>query len=252
MSKLHELIPVNNALEGQVDKCASDLTELFTKKHHHFTEKLVTVTSKEEAGAPSTVEEQLALQSTVRKELNWMRPFWIKAIDSAHQINVGNTVAKADIVLENGDVLVLDVPATTLLELDKTLVKIKNLLAVVPTLDPAKSFKTDPQRDLGVWVARDITRVRTAKRQKAIVLYDATTEHPAQTQLISEDVPVATVTTQEWSGMITPAMKADLLDRCETLMRAVKAARARANEVVVDVEANRIAHSLLNYVLGNP
>jgi hypothetical protein len=250
MAKLHELIPVNNALEGQADKCAADLTELFTKKHHHFTEKLVTVTSKEETGAPPTVEEQLALQTTVQKELTWMRQYWVKAIDSAHQINVGNTLAKADIALENGETLASKVPATTLLELDKMLTKVKNVLSAIPTLDPAKSFKPDPSREPGVSIAREVTRTRTAKKQKGIVLYDATPEHPAQTQLITEDIPVATVTTQEWSGMITPGAKADLLDRCEILMRAVKAARARANEVEIDLAANRIASSLLDYVLG--
>ena len=250
MAKLHELIPVNNALEGQVDKCSTDLADTFAKKHHHFTEKLVTVTSMEEAGAPSTTEEQLALQSTVQKELTWIRPFWVKAIDSAHQINIGNTQAKANIVLEDGTTLGDHIPATTLLELDKTLTKFKNLLAAIPTLDPSKGFKPDGSREPGVSVARDITRVRTAKRQKALVLYPATEQHPAQTQLITEDVPVARVTTQEWSGMITPAEKAEKLERCENLMRAVKAARSRANEVEVDVNANRIAGKLLDYVLG--
>jgi hypothetical protein len=250
MTKLHELIPVNNALEGQVEKCSTDLADTFGKKHHHFTEKLITVTSKEEAGAPSAVEEQLALQTTVHKELAWIRGFWVKAIDSSHQINIGNTIAKADIVLENGDALASNVPATTLLELDKTLTKFKNLLTVIPTLDPAKGFKPDSNREPGIYVARDVTKTRTAKRQKGIVLYDATPVHPAQTQLISEDIPVANVTTQEWSGMITPAEKAEKLERCENLMRAVKAARARANEVEVDTAAHRIAAKLLDYVLG--
>jgi len=250
MAKLHELIPVNNALEGQAEKCATDLHELFTKKHHHFTERLVTELSKEETNAPPVTTEQLSLQSTVIKELAWMRGFWTKAIDSAHQINVGNTQAKADIVLEDGTVLAEAIPATTLLELDKILTKIKNLLAVAPTLDPAKGFQPDGTREPGVYVARNITRVKTAKKQTPIVLYPHSPEHPAQTQLITEDIPVATVTTQEWSGMITPAAKADLLDRCEILMRAVKAARSRANDVDVDTNTNRLAAKLLNYVLG--
>lgn len=39
MTKLHELLAVNNSLEGQTAKCVGDLKETFSKKHHLFTER---------------------------------------------------------------------------------------------------------------------------------------------------------------------------------------------------------------------
>jgi len=39
-----------------------------------------------------------------------------------------------------------------------------------------------------------------------------TPEHPGQAQVISEDVPVGTVTAQEWSSALTIVQKADMLE----------------------------------------
>lgn len=249
MKKLHELLAVNNSLEGQAAKCVADLKETFSKKHHLFSERTLTYQPNTE-GAPAVTEEQLDLQTTVPKELDWISGFLSNLLDADHAINEANTQARADVTLDDGTTLLTNMPATSLLELEKRLKWLHELLAVAPTLDPAKGFTPDPARGVGVYRAREVSRTRTAKTAQPIVLYDATDKHPAQVQLINQDVPTGTIRQLEWSGMLTPADKAAMLDRCEALTRAVKRARSRANEVPLSPAQSRIGATLLNFVFG--
>lgn len=245
--KLHELLAVDSNLKGQADKTRGELSHTFEKKPHLFGKKLIV--SKPIAEGIETVEEQSDLQTTVRKELAWIGGIMANALDVSYQVALGNTTAKADIVLEDGTPLASNVPVTSLLELEKRAAEIKALVVSIKTLDPAKGFTLDASEGKAIYKARTAVSVRTKKTQRPIVLYDATKEHPAQVQLLSEDLPVANVTTYEWSGLITPNEKGDLLDRCENLERAIKQARARANETTVDT-GNKIGGQLLEYVFG--
>lgn len=248
MAKLHELLAVGTNLDNQAKKTVSDLKNTFDKKRHLFEQKLVTFKSNEDGVAPVT-EAQSDIQSTVNKELEWISGILVRAIDVGHQVDVANTLAKADIVTEDDEIIAKDVPATSLLQLEKELKEFHGLLNSIPTLDPAKGFSKDETREHGIFKARDVQKTRTKKSAKPIVLFPATKEHPAQTQMVAEDVPTGIIQEQEWSALLTPAMKGDLIDRVEVLTRAVKKARARANELEIDVVGHKIGKKLLDYVL---
>ena len=121
----------------------------------------------------------------------------------------------------------------------------QSLVNAVPTLDPAKGFSLDSNRNL--YRAREVNKTRTRKEKVVLVKYAATKEHPAQTELIDQDVPVGKIQEQEWSGLITPVEKSELLNRVEIVARAVRRARSRANEVTVDLN-KKIGKQLLNYI----
>ncbi len=244
--KLHELLAVEGNHETQANKCRGELAETFQKKRHHFEEKKVTFISNAE-GAQATVESQSDIQTSVKKELDWISSFITKSLDASFQVAAANTHAKADIILEDDTVLATDVPATSLLELEKRVTEVMQLIAVIPTLDPAKGFSPDSQRGDGIYQARQVNKKRTAKTSKVITLAEPTKEHPAQVQLVQVDVDVGTIQEQEWSSLISPAQKADLLSRCEILGRAVRRARSRANEATVDT-TKKIGAKLLDYV----
>lgn len=250
MTKLHELLAVESNLENQAAKTRTELVATFDKKGHLFEEKKLVFIPSEE-GKSSTVEAQSDIHSTVRKELDRIGKHLQKALDASYQVAEANMQARADIVLENeaGTVLVKEVPATALLELEKRVAEIHNLLQAVPTLDPAKGFVLDPERGKDIYQAREVTKTRTKKDVKVIVKYEATREHPAQTEMVNVDVPIGTLQEQEWSGLITPAEKAELLDRAETLLRAVRRARSRANDTEVDL-TKKIGGRLLRYVFN--
>lgn len=247
MAKLHELLAVEGSLENQARTCLNDLRQTFEKKHHLFTEKLVTFTGNTEGASPVT-EAQSKMETTVRQELAWIARHTTKSLDASFQVALTNTTAKATITL--GSLVIEDVPVTALLELEKRLSELLTLFKAIPTLDPAKGFTADSTRGKGFYQAREVRETRTKKASVKVVLYDATPEHPAQVQLVPEDVPVGTIQKQEWSSMLTPAEKGDLLDRTEDLIRAVKQARSRANEAEVDNGA-AVGQALIGYLIGD-
>lgn len=246
--KLHELLAVESNLETQAAKVRSDLANTFEKKRHLFEEKRSLFTPHAEGGQ-QVVENQSDLQSTVAKELAWVRPHIARSWDASYRVAEANMSARADIVLEDGTVIAKDVPATSLLELQKRMAEMLSLAQAIPTLDPAKGFRPDEQRGQHIYKAREVRKNRTTKQPRVIVKYEATKEHPAQTELFNVDVAIGVIEEQEWSGMMTPAEKADVLDRIEKLARAVRSARSRANEAPVDRE-KKIADSLLTYIFG--
>jgi len=248
MVKLHELIAVRSGQKTQAAKTLGDLAHTFEKKQHHFTASTMAFTPSEE-NSSTVVEKKLDLQTTVKGELEWVRTFLAKSVDAGNAVNFGNLVAKADVVLESGETILRNIPATTLLELEDFVEELRKLVAVIPTLDPVKGFSPDPDRGKGVYAARVVTKVRTKKSKKVYVLHPPTKEHPAQTQLVDEDIPIGTIEEREWSSMLTPAEKGDMLDRIEILSRAVKQARSRANSTEV-VLPDKIGETLVNWAFG--
>lgn len=249
MPKLHELLAVERDMKAQAEKCRTDLAETFKKKEHHFTAKITQFKPYGE-GEAEKIEEQLDLQTTVPKELKWVSEFIIKAMDVSYQVAEANTTARADVVLEDDTVLLKDMPTSALLELEKRMEELRLFVAAIPTLDPVKGFRPDPDRGTDVFKARDIVTVRTRKVTKFQSVAKATDKHPEQIKEVVEDTPTGDIVKMEWSGMLTVAVKGDMLNKVEVLARAVKKARARANEVDIPKTGIKIGATLINYVFG--
>ncbi len=248
MAKLHELLAVEGNLKGQAGKTRAEVMKTLADKRHLFQAKLVTYTPHEE-GAPPVTEAQSEIQTTLAEELHWLAGIQAKWWNAGYQIDTANTLAKADIQVEDETVAILkDVPTTFLLQLGHRLEELHELLVAVPTLDPAKGFQQDPQKEVGVYKAHDINKARTKKVFTPLVLAPATDKHPAQVKEGFEDKPVGTILEQEWSSLITPNMKSELLDRCDKLIRAVKKARAVANGMELEVHKDNVGQLLLNYI----
>lgn len=237
MSKLHELLAVEGQLKGQAQVTRTELAGTFKNKRHLFEKKVVTFLSSDE-GSTAVTETQSDLQSTIPDELKWIAGIWTKALDVSYNVAEANMSARADVVMEDGTVILKGVPATALLELEKRAGEIQELVSSIPTLDPAKGFSLDTDQGKSIYKAREVTKTRTKKSPRVITLATATVEHPAQAQLINEDVPVGTVTEREWSSLITPAQKGDMLERAEALRRAIKQARQRANDFQLEKMGN--------------
>lgn len=248
--KLFELLVVEKNLKAQAQATRAESRNTFEKKRHLFESKLTTFTPSE-PGAPAITEAQSDIQSDVMKELRWLcSDIWAKQIDTSFHVAHGNVHAKADVVLDDDTVLAHDVPATALLELEKRVTELHELLLVVPTLDPAKGFTVDSARGDGIFSAREVVKRRTKKIEDYIVVVPATVEHPAQVAKVSKDVDTGTITEQEWSGLITPARKSQLLARTDALRRAFKAALHRANAVEMPASLPSIAKTMFDYVLA--
>jgi len=247
MAKLHELCAVQSKLRTQSEATRNELKNTFEKKRTHFSEVIVTFKSIKENVADKE-ESRLGVQTTVHRELDWISEKIAKAIDASHQIDTANLKAKADVVLEGGLTLLKDIPATSLLQLEKRLEEVQDLVQAIPTLDPTKGFSPDPDRGADYFKARDVVKDRTEKVFKVLELAKATEKHQAVTEKYTVDEKIGDIVQQEWSSLITIDEKGKMLDRVEELIRAVKKARSRANDEDMDVRENKIGMTLLNYV----
>lgn len=154
-----------------------------------------------------------------------------------------NCSTKADVVVE-GQVLLKDAPATYLLFLEKQLSDMQTFFQKMSELDSGSDWNMDVSTEL--YKTEPMQTQRTKKVQRPIVLYDATEHHPAQTQLITEDVVVGHWTTIKTSGAIPKPQKKNILARIDKLASAVKYAREQAN--AAEVQERHVGKDLLDYL----
>jgi hypothetical protein len=159
--------------------------------------------------------------------------------------DTGNQSAKADIIVD-GKPLLKDVPVTTLLYLDKQLNDVETFISKLPVPDPAEEWATDPNTSL--LKGRLTESMRTSKEPTVIVKYEATKEHPAQTEIFTKDIPVGTWSQIQYSGALQTSRKEDLLAKIRKLQVAVKIAREQANLLEVEKKS---AKPLLEFIFGD-
>ena len=158
--------------------------------------------------------------------------------------DTANTLAKAEVKV--GGVSVADVPVTHLLFMEKRFVDMRSMIEQLPVLDPSEEWTKDPARD--VYTTGAVITTKTKKITKPIVKYDATPEHPAQTELITEDVTVGHWSTTKFSSAIPVDEKRQLLVKVNDVIDSIKKARENANEL--KVESVNYGASLVDYVFN--
>ena len=156
-----------------------------------------------------------------------------------------NCIARADVVVD-GRVLVEGSPATFLLYLDKELTDLATFAAALPTLSEDEDWTRD--ENAGIFKTDPTTTHRTKKMQRPIVLYPATPEHPAQTQLVTDDELVGFWEQTKHSGALTVDEKKRLQARIQRLADAVKAAREQAN--MVEAKQQNVGAVLTGWLFG--
>lgn len=248
MPKLHEVLAVESGLQTAAKKINEETVRTFDKKDEHFVETTRSVAHFADEDTKLDTAETKAMVTTVFDKLLYTAGSNIRALDAYLQKEATNQKASADLIV--GDqTLDTAVPATVLLGLETKLAELRAVYEKIPTLAPGPTWLADLDRRAGGGVYRsqnpDVT-FRTRKTIKPVILAQPTEHHPAQVQAISEDVPVAKITTQHWSGMITSAQKSDLLGRIDRLLRAVKRARQRANST--EVEKRQIGKTLFDFI----
>ncbi len=261
-SKLHEVIAVEPALKERVLKILNETMATFTKRDGHFIGRQVTFESSidddnkedihakqlEQQVASDIADKQQEIVTTVTDKLTYTGAFLVKAWDAALQIATTNGAARADVLIDDNPIAT-ELPAVFLLEMEKNLRTFRGVCEKIPTLDPSKDFKLDDDKGAHIYRAKDQERVRMKKVRRYHTMVKPTEHHPAQVDILDEDVPVGTVKTQEWSAKFTPAEKSDLLGRIDQLQDAVKQARIRANQQEVD--KRKAGTAFMKFILEN-
>lgn len=248
--KLHQLLAVEPDIKGLEEKVRKEAIKTFKDKTSHFDGLVQEFKSNEENGT-DVIDEQKHVVTTVSSKLKYTQKSIIKLLDFTYQKELANTNAKADLVIENkeGDptIIAKDIPATVLLNFESRLKDIRSIYDAIPTCDPSKVWKENPS-ETDQYITDIEKKFRTRKTPKVIVKYEATKEHPAQTELINVDNIIGEIQITHKSGRMTPADKSKLLEKIDTLIQATKQARQRANDVEVD--AVKIGKEIFNYIHG--
>jgi len=237
-TRLNHIIAIEKGVKAQ---SYSKLTELnkIAQKAELFNGFTKNYERKDEDGETLPSEKKI-VQYTTQALLEEGRQTLSDIIQITARKDYTNCVANADVVLD-GQVLVEDAPVSFLLFLEKTFTDYRTFIGNLPILDDAESWKMDSEA--GLYKTEPTKTHRTKKLQKPIVLYDATDKHPAQTQLITEDILVGYWNQIKTSGAIPKSAKASLLSKIDVLLRAIKEARETANmqeEVTVSDISSRI------------
>jgi hypothetical protein len=244
-NRFHALLAVESDVKKQADFILHESIGVF-KRHEHFISEHKTYVPLEEDGL-SMPDEKTELTTTVDERLKYSQKALIRLMDLILQKESTNQVAKADLVVE-GKTIAKDIPATALLSLEGRLKQIREMYVAIPTLKPGVLWRAEEGGKPGVYMAPETVRFKTEKRSNCQVVVPATEHHPAQVDKSTVDVRIG-----EWHiltrcSMWSSAKQAEVLDRIDTLIRAVKKARQKASDQTVVV--NNIGKNIFEYITG--
>ena len=245
MAKLHEILAVEGDLDGTFKKLQDETKKIFSKPSMFIgMHKSCRMFDAEDTAPPDEFQEMV---TTVQDKLDYLAEAGVKYYNAVYQKDATNTVASADITLPDGTVLLASMPATFLLGLENKLKKLREVYEAIPTLQQGQAWEI--REDLGKYIFGTIhpeLKLKTAKKFKYQVLYEATDKHPAQIERWEEQVPVGEFKMDVTTGMVTPARKSELIGRLDVLIQATKKARQRANSEKLNT--TKVASTIFNYI----
>lgn len=233
MTKLHEILAAEKTVNASWMKLIEDTTAKF-KKPHMFEGSIKTLKMLEESPANKSLEaaarEEKAMQTTVCDTLEYAFGLFAKAEDLQARKNATNAIATAT-VLWKGAVLFEGLPIDELLGLESRLIKIRQLIIDVPTLDASKTWIRDPNDPKHVFRMehKEIT-TKTENKMVPVVLSAATDKHPAQVKESTQVSVVGQFEVMKTTGCATATQKANAILTIDELMLEIKQARMRAND----------------------
>ena len=243
MQKLNQIIAVEKTIKA---KAHAELTEAHQQLQKPALLQGIarTYRPKDEEGERLPAEStrvQLRAEEVLKKTARVLTELFDVTVTK----EVTNCDAMADVVLD-GEVLLPQMPVTTLLFLEKQLVDLHTFVKKLPVLDPAESWLEDAAQNC--FATEAVETVRTKKVPRNHVKAEATEKHPAQVEVYHEDVAVGYWRTVKFSGALPARRVATLLERVEKLQRAVKVAREEANQH--EAEPTEIGAKFFGYLFG--
>lgn len=248
--KLFELIPIIEDRDTDAKKVLEETAHAFKNQRNIFVGAVKRTVAFDDSRAQAlNGEERVERATTVPERLMYTLDRMTPDIDVNAAVDRTNALAKADIVLDDGTVIMKDVPVATLLGLERRLKALRAVLVETPTLPQGISWVPDSSAGKFVWVTAHPSVVKkTEKIMTPVELSPATKEHKAQVKENVQDVPVADIIETKYNGMITPQDLSEMLTRLTNLQTAVKKARQRANDI--PVEDLKVGAALKDYLLG--
>lgn len=243
MTKLHEILAVESDLKSRASSTLADIVGLFKSGSGKLLGQIATyqVATEDDRPHPPKITN---MATTVSRQLELLATDFSGWINVAIQKEVTNGNTEAKITINGREVLL---PATALLNLEKKLESLRTAYKAIPTNDVTLTWVWDTDNECFRSERPEIRR-STRKTPRSFVSYEATKEHPAQVQVYNEDVTAGQWETIKQSGMITPSDQRQRLARLDKLIREVKQARQRANNI--EIVPVKIGKDIFAYING--
>lgn len=243
MAKLNQVIAIEKGIKS---KSVADLSEFYkiAQKPELFNGFVKTYRSKDDAGDKLPAEGK-RVQFTTPTLLQNLTHSASELINITARKDFTNCVAKADVVVD-GVTIFTAAPVSFLLFIEKQLTDMRTFVGKLPLLDEGEDWTMDVNS--GLYKTAPTETHRTKKVPKPVVLYPATPEHPAQTQLLQEDVIDGFWTAVKQSGAMPKPARQKLFDRVDALLQAVKQARETAN-MEDEVKVPDVANAIFSYLM---
>ncbi|MEO0731804.1 MAG: hypothetical protein AAFZ52_03145 [Bacteroidota bacterium] len=243
MNKLYEVLAVEQDRKQKINVELGKLRKNFLNHPEVYDGLVKRYVSLEEDGEQIPDEER-NISQPLSDDLRQTLQVFNDGLRATLQKEETNAGGKARAELRVDDVSFGQLAATSLLAIEGQLSKLRDLYQALPTLDNARRYDFDEQRNL--YATEPEVKFRTVKRPKVVVKYEATKEHPAQTELLNLDAQVGRYETTYFSSRVSQSRKQELLDRIDQLLEAVRVARAKAN--TAEVIKVTVTDKLLDFI----
>ena len=227
-TRLNQILAIEKGIKTRVYRETTDLWKAAQKPDlvNGFRKKF----EAKEEGGETFPEESKVVQFAFGEVFKAVQAGMEELVNITGTKDWANCEARADVVID-GKTLLTNSPATHLLFLEKQLQDMHTFVSKMTILDPGEEWTWDASS--GYHRTGEISQHRTKKLQKPLVLHPPTKEHPAQTQMITEDVTIGYWRTVKTSGALPRSEQKTLLARIEKLKHAVVTAREEANNTEV-------------------
>jgi len=244
MTKLNQIIAIEKGVKARATAAVNENYKLIQKGElfNGFDKKYQ---PKDEEGDKLPPENKF-VQQQVNALLLQTRKAFTELYEVTARKDWTNMGAVADVKID-GNVILPSVPVTFLLFLEKNLTDMRTIISHLPVLDASESWDLDPNS--GLYRTQSVSTSRTKKIQTPLVLYPATDKHPAQTQIVTEDVIAGVWSTVKLSGALPRPDVVAYLDKVEKLLKAVKEAREEAN-MTPEVQSPDVGAAIFGWIFG--
>lgn len=231
-TKLHQIIAV---IDGKKTRVQAALTDIYKKMQSGATSTAIIGNQRTyqpvDEGGESLPAEYKHVQQRVGEFIDIVKTEAADLYDDLLTQDVANTKAFASVIVD-GKILLKDVPVTSLMYLDKRVIELRNIIEVLPTLDPQHEWEYNTAT--ACWSTKPVKTIRTKKVPCNHVKFKGDKDHPPQVEMYHEDRIIGHYTSILFSGAIPQEDKRRMLAQVNKVLDAIKVARTEANNVEVD------------------
>lgn len=222
---ISQCLALEKALKGEENKTGGALLKSLARPEP-FTGQLRSFQSKDEGGETRPREDKKVV-GNANQVLAEFADLFGRRFNVTATKDLGNTEIRVDVFVEGVKVLEA-LPPTFILTLKQKLEEVQGLLQNIHTLPQEDDWTLDPNTTL--YRSAPDVKASTKKVPRVLVKAEATDKHPAQTELLQEDITVGWWTTVKLSSALPLPEKTALLTRVSKLIAGLKLALEEANQ----------------------